>query len=231
MHQANVKMDHSFKCDILEDHDKVVLVEGPFDCMTLDQHGIPSVGVMGAHRISKITIEALLDKKVYICFDSEPSSVGIKASYKTAEKLMKYGIESLIIKLPYNGAKVDVNDFFKNHTLKDFKKAAADATLYNKEPKRYTDTNTTRECSVDIISVAQRYYELEYSGGHYKMPCLFHDDKNPSLIFYSETNTMFCFGCGKWGNTITLIRKAERDMGNNIKSEEAMQIARSICGS
>lgn len=29
--------------------------------------------------------------------------------------------------------------------------------------------------------------------------CPFHNERNPSLRIYPQTNTFYCFGCGKWG--------------------------------
>jgi len=40
------------------------------------------------------------------------------------------------------------------------------------------------------------------SGGRYTSPCCFHDEKKPSLTFYTDTNTFICFGCGKSGDVI-----------------------------
>jgi len=39
-------------------------------------------------------------------------------------------------------------------------------------------------------------------GGRYTSPCCFHDEKKPSLTFYTDTNTFICFGCGKSGDVI-----------------------------
>lgn len=36
----------------------------------------------------------------------------------------------------------------------------------------------------------------------YKSRCCFHDEKKPSLTFYTDTDTFICFGCGKSGDVI-----------------------------
>jgi len=39
-------------------------------------------------------------------------------------------------------------------------------------------------------------------GGRYTSPCCFHDEKKPSLTFYTDTDTFICFGCSKSGDVI-----------------------------
>jgi len=36
----------------------------------------------------------------------------------------------------------------------------------------------------------------------YTAPCCFHDETKPSLTFYMNTNSFYCFGCGKGGDVI-----------------------------
>lgn len=46
-----------------------------------------------------------------------------------------------------------------------------------------------RKCGIDFIGL-----------------CPFHKEKNPSFHIYTETNSFYCFGCGKGGNVINFIR-------------------------
>ena len=41
---------------------------------------------------------------------------------------------------------------------------------------------------------------------HNKAVCIFHDDKNPSMLV-NKDNTFKCFSCGEWGDTISLVMK------------------------
>ena len=45
---------------------------------------------------------------------------------------------------------------------------------------------------------------------HGMLLCPFHDDHNPSLKVYPETNTFHCFGCGKSGDVIEFIQLKEK---------------------
>ena len=45
-------------------------------------------------------------------------------------------------------------------------------------------------------------------GGTWKINCVFHPDKTPSLVFF-QGKGFYCFGCGKNGNAIDYLRKKE----------------------
>lgn len=39
-----------------------------------------------------------------------------------------------------------------------------------------------------------------------KVCCLWHNETQPSLHYYTKTNTVYCFGCGKHGDAIDIYR-------------------------
>jgi len=55
------------------------------------------------------------------------------------------------------------------------------------------------------------------------LKCPFHEDKDPSLKVYTNTNTFNCFGCGKAGDQIEFIQLKE-----NCSKYEAIQKAKSL---
>jgi hypothetical protein len=57
-----------------------------------------------------------------------------------------------------------------------------------------------------IIAVAEKY-GLVVDGK--KCVCPFHEDKDPSLNFYPETNSFFCFGCRTGGDLIKFVQLME----------------------
>lgn len=46
-------------------------------------------------------------------------------------------------------------------------------------------------------------------GKTYKALCPFHGEKNPSFTIYPATNSWYCFGCGKGGDIIALVRELD----------------------
>ncbi|MFZ2340572.1 MAG: CHC2 zinc finger domain-containing protein [Bacteroidales bacterium] len=45
---------------------------------------------------------------------------------------------------------------------------------------------------------------------HHLLKCPFHDDKDPNLKIYPETNTFNCFGCGAAGDVIEFIERYDK---------------------
>lgn len=53
---------------------------------------------------------------------------------------------------------------------------------------------------IDIVRVAE---DLGLQPSiHRKISCIFHEEKTASLVFYSQTNSYYCFGCGKRGDVV-----------------------------
>ncbi len=57
-----------------------------------------------------------------------------------------------------------------------------------------------------ILEVAEKY-GLKIKKN--KSVCPFHGDSNPSLVFYIETNSFFCFGCRVGGDVLTFVQRME----------------------
>lgn len=74
-----------------------------------------------------------------------------------------------------------------------------------------------------IIEYVDKYYPdkirfVERTNAHCKAFCLWHQDtESPSLVFFSN-GTYKCFGCGEYGDVITLVQKLENlDFQNACK--------------
>lgn len=62
---------------------------------------------------------------------------------------------------------------------------------------------------IDIIELVGEYVELKRQGRLAKALCPFHSEKTASFTVYGDTQSYFCFGCGKGGDAITFIREIE----------------------
>lgn len=56
---------------------------------------------------------------------------------------------------------------------------------------------------------SNRFGAPRKQGSTYVAICPFHQEKNPSFTIYPEANSFYCFGCGKGGDIITLVREAD----------------------
>lgn len=49
---------------------------------------------------------------------------------------------------------------------------------------------------ISIAEVANQYFELDRAGSILRTRCIHKGDRDPSLTFFEQTNTFYCFGCG-----------------------------------
>ena len=62
----------------------------------------------------------------------------------------------------------------------------------------------------DILDVLQDYnMPIKQVGNNYFTTCLWHNDSNPSLAIYPQTNSFYCFVCKKSGTVENLIAKLD----------------------
>ncbi|VAW18174.1 hypothetical protein MNBD_BACTEROID01-2855 [hydrothermal vent metagenome] len=59
------------------------------------------------------------------------------------------------------------------------------------------------------IDKVLKYYGLEANRNH-MLKCPFHEEKEPSLKIYPNTNTFNCFGCKANGDAIEFIQLKEK---------------------
>lgn len=65
--------------------------------------------------------------------------------------------------------------------------------------------------AVNIVDLAAKYGDVRKEGAQFKMCCLFHDERTPSLSLDPNRNLWHCFGaCNIGGNTIQFLMKVEK---------------------
>lgn len=87
------------------------------------------------------------------------------------------------------------------------------------KPKENTHNNYIDFKTIPIREVISKYVPL-YNDPNRNIRCPFpdHDDKSPSFKIYHNTNSFYCFWCGKWWNTANFIAEIE-----NITFKEAIK--------
>lgn len=63
---------------------------------------------------------------------------------------------------------------------------------------------------IDIVAIAESYTKLRKAGRNFTGRCPFHDDTEPSLTVYPDSQTWHCFGaCNAGGDVISFVMQAE----------------------
>lgn len=60
------------------------------------------------------------------------------------------------------------------------------------------------------VSILQIAEDLGLDVKRQRMICPFHEDDTPSLVLYPHTNSFYCFGCAKTGNSISLYSEIKK---------------------
>jgi Zn ribbon nucleic-acid-binding protein len=86
-----------FNADIIQDEEWLVLVEGEFKAMVLQQNGLPVIGIPGANNFKKKWL-ALFSRRqrVYVALDPGVE----KSAMKIADNLSSGGIDTRLVTLP-----------------------------------------------------------------------------------------------------------------------------------
>lgn len=73
--------------------------------------------------------------------------------------------------------------------------------------------------NIIVPNLADYYsdYTVDFDLSHV-VKCPLHDEATPSCRYYDETNTFYCFGCGKGGDIITLHREYTKVATGHIPS-------------
>lgn len=61
----------------------------------------------------------------------------------------------------------------------------------------------------DIVAVIERYTILKKAGKNFTGLCIFHNEKNPSLIVYPDSQRYHCYGCQADGDVFKFVQRAE----------------------
>ena len=218
---------------VLPEPGRIVICEGEFDRMVLENNGFVAVtSTAGAGVFKKDWAKAFANiPEVYICYDRDD------AGEKGAARVAMLIPHVRIVELPEEvGDGGDVSDFFVRlgRTREDFQKLldaalpappkppgppespAPPEALPVGEPRIPHSASPNRERidrikrDIPIQSIVERYVALRIVGNTLMGLCPFHQDRNPSLAVYPDKGWFRCYGCQKYGDVITFVREVER---------------------
>lgn len=189
-----------------------VLTEGELDALRLASVGIPAVsGTGGAGTFKQEWIQEL-PKHVLVCYDTDT------AGKENALKVHWAIPGSRLVELPEEYK--DVTDYLVMHSKEDFEDLVRKSvviprpiqrTVYRKaKPRLEKGEDIQKAKSVPITAFVQ------FRQG--KAPCIWHEERTPSMHLYPETNRVFCYGCNKRADVIDVVMKLE-----NLSMKDAIK--------
>jgi len=201
---------------------ELVLCEGEFDRLALEARGVPAAsstaGAGTFRRDWAADFEAI--PKVYICYDRDEA--GRTGARRIAESIP----HARIVDLPETvGDGGDITDFFvkSGGTRKDFRRLLdrtqplprqtnrADFGDRRPKPRAVPSSDaSTLKAEISLAWLVGRYVALRPSGRNLVGRCPFHNDRNPSFVVFTDTNSFHCFGCKASGDCFGFLMRIER---------------------
>lgn len=213
----------------IRNEESVLITEGEFDALVAWSANIPAVtSTGGAMSFQKEWVEIFNDKEVVICFDND------KAGGEGMAKVFEMLPTAKILFLPERAGVKDISDYVQsggnlNELLKTAKRFTSIEEIHDNRSERislyqstyfhdafiknHTKPEYTKKqrdpANKDRIARARSYPIsdlLEFK--HNKTRCLWHNERDASLTYYPDTNTLYCFGgCGKAYDVIDVYRQ------------------------
>jgi len=229
-----------YAADRIADAQTVVITEGELDALVCWSHNIPAVSSTGGATSWQAEWAPMLSgKNIIICFDNDEA--GGRGMVKVLDNLP----DAKIMFLPDRPGVKDISDYVMSGgnlhaliatsvpfvSLEEVKEHRCermalwksthfhDAYIESHEPK-ITPTYTSKYTGDDRILKARAYpitQLLKFTAN--KAKCLWHADKNPSLVYFPKTNTVYCFSCSKFGDAIDVHRAV-----NNSTFTQAVKV-------
>lgn len=186
----------------------VIICEGEFDALILEEHGYVAVSSTGGSQTFKEEwASEFKDKEVYTIFDNDD------AGRKGIFKLHKILPHAKNIPIPFNmGRHADVTDYFIKYkkTQKDFATAVKFArAIVIPEEDKPVERMKKASPKDDRLGAAKEVplsVFLKFNGAGFAR-CPFHKEKTPSLHWIKRSNKWNCFGCNEHGDTVDLVMK------------------------
>ena len=221
-----------FSYHIAKKHDTILITEGEMDTLVAWSHNIPAVSSTGgALSFQKEWKEYFANKKVIICLDND------SAGAEGIVRILGILPEAYVLLLPDRAGVKDISDYVSNGgdlhellntarqylTIEDIKQDRGERVAlwkntffhdaYIREWERRNTPPTAKNLKYDPKTKADLIKAKEFPIDNIlefvsnKTICLWHNEKSPSLTYYKKSNTCYCFGCGKYADSIEVAKK------------------------
>ncbi|MGQ0506800.1 MAG: CHC2 zinc finger domain-containing protein [Myxococcaceae bacterium] len=133
---ASVRNDFFYNEDASHGAKELLVTEGVTDCISAIQMGIPCISPVTTRfrdrDVPKLLALTRTSERIIVCNDAEASGAGEAGALNTAVALHADNRDVRIAMLPRPDgvAKVDVNEFLKEHSAEEFRSVLAQATPY-----------------------------------------------------------------------------------------------------
>lgn len=219
-----------------ENLDYLIITEGFFDCIVLDQLDFNAIGLAGCNStpdLSKYFHLLAKPKKIIIMFDKDANNSGYKSACKLGFTLYKNGIKNVYIADIYTKPvdKMDINSllmlFGRKKTIEHLNsvlKNSVTELIKTKEFKYHLRQELSLEEQIERDKNEDWYIKyssvltLKPIGKYYKAVCPFHNDSEASFTIYSSSGFAKCYGCGLIFKTFNDFKK-KLDSLNNSNSD------------
>lgn len=220
----------------------ILITEGEFDSLVAWSHNIPAItSTGGALSFQEEWSNLLSEKEVTLCFDNDnaggqgmaralkyiphasilfiPDRPGIKdlTDYVSSGGNLS---ELLKTKIHFNNLQEVIDD--KINRIATFRSTwFHDAYIEENTVPEYVEKRRPlgKEINDEIlIAKSVPIPKLLKFNHERKTNCIWHNEKSASLHYYKDTNTVYCFGCGKHGDVIDVYRQV-----NNCSFTEAVR--------
>jgi DNA primase len=229
-HHNTSGLKYLFNEKALQNKEELYVCEGPFDCASLIQLGYNAIATLGVYP-SEAALNALKShKNIIICYDNDDNNAGQKSAKRLAFQLIIAGSKVRIASLPKDNNKCDINqllidgrtgelaraldlakDFSGSTDFERMERSRVASEKQKTKSKYETNFKRSRINRVKNITIKDVVSEYTCIPDEEKplIRCIFDDHNDSSPSFHIKGDRFICYGCGKKGDVIQLVRDKE----------------------